>query len=304
MAESTTRPYRPDDYDPLASDDPDYVLATFDSCADGALSPLVGVRRILDPDALRRCAPCRVRLTDIHLVRRRRHSPAIRAACVVPTQLRRTGPHALSTRTRPHAATRAARAPRAAPVDARAAWSSRPCWSAARGISPRSNGVRFPRLAHDRVGTFSPRRSRSPLWRRPRFVGSPLGARKIARRVNETSAAMYDIAWGLLRSRKENPLPVEDDPASSLLAERVDGQPLLDENLVGALRQCLVVGMVAPPIILGSITKHTLGRRRAADRLRAHPELMPPPWRSTCAYLILSVSRVRADGLGSHHAAG
>lgn len=93
--------------------------------------------------------------------------------------------------------------------------------------------------------------------------------------VNEASAAMYEMAWDLLRARKTDPLPVEEDPASSLLAERVDGEPLLDENLVGALRQCLVVGMVAPPILLGSVTQHLSDDRELQDRLRANPELMP-----------------------------
>lgn len=93
--------------------------------------------------------------------------------------------------------------------------------------------------------------------------------------VNEASQAMYEIAWQLLRERKENPLPADTDPASSLLSERVDGEPLLDEHLVGALRQCLVVGMVAPPILLGSITQHLSDDPELQGRLRADPGLMP-----------------------------
>lgn len=92
--------------------------------------------------------------------------------------------------------------------------------------------------------------------------------------VNTASQAMYDIAWELLRERKERPLPVDEDPASSLLSERVDGEPLLDEHLVGALRQCLVVGMVAPPILLGSVTKHLSDDPDLQQHLRDHPELM------------------------------
>jgi cytochrome P450 len=93
--------------------------------------------------------------------------------------------------------------------------------------------------------------------------------------VNETSGHMYDIARGLVRDRRRAPRPVEEDPASSLLAERPDGGPLDEEHIVGALRQCLVVGMVAPPILLGSVCAHLSRDRELQDRLRAEPALMP-----------------------------
>jgi cytochrome P450 len=89
------------------------------------------------------------------------------------------------------------------------------------------------------------------------------------------SERMYGIARDLVRSRRETPLPVEEDPASSLLAERLDGRPLDEEHLVGALRQSLVVGMVAPPILLGSIAVHLSRDQQLQDRLRADPELVP-----------------------------
>jgi cytochrome P450 len=93
--------------------------------------------------------------------------------------------------------------------------------------------------------------------------------------VNEMSERMYGLARDLVRSRREAPLPVEDDPASSLLAERLDGEPLDEEHLVGALRQSLVVGMVAPPILLGSICVHLSRDQALQARLRTHPELLP-----------------------------
>lgn len=40
------------------------------------------------------------------------------------------------------------------------------------------------------------------------------------------SERMYDIARDLVARRLESPMPVEEDPASSLLAERVEGEPL------------------------------------------------------------------------------
>ncbi|GHE08351.1 cytochrome P450 [Klenkia taihuensis] len=93
--------------------------------------------------------------------------------------------------------------------------------------------------------------------------------------VNAASEAMYDMARALVAARREQPLPVEEDPASSLLAERHEGAPLEEEQLVGALRQSLVVGMVAPPILLGSVCVHLARDRELQDRLRADPSLVP-----------------------------
>jgi cytochrome P450 len=94
--------------------------------------------------------------------------------------------------------------------------------------------------------------------------------------VNIRSESMYQIARDLVAARRANPLPVEEDPASSLLAERVDGEPLEEEKLVGALRQSLVVGMVAPPIIIGSIAMHLARDAELQQRLRSDPALIEP----------------------------
>lgn len=93
--------------------------------------------------------------------------------------------------------------------------------------------------------------------------------------VNETSGRMYDIARDLVRDRRADPRPIQEDPASSLLAERVDDEPLEEEQIVAALRQSLVVGMVAPPIIIGSIAVHLADDLALQDRLRRDPELVP-----------------------------
>ncbi|WP_224389472.1 cytochrome P450 [Pseudonocardia sp. ICBG1293] len=93
--------------------------------------------------------------------------------------------------------------------------------------------------------------------------------------VDETSGRMYAIARDLVEDRRRRPRPVTEDPASSLLSERPGGEPLDPEHLVGALRQCLVVGMVAPPILLGSICVTLSEDPHLQARLRAHPELLP-----------------------------
>ncbi len=92
--------------------------------------------------------------------------------------------------------------------------------------------------------------------------------------VNAMSERMYGIARDLVARRREQPMDVDEDPASSLLAERVDGEPLAEEHLVGALRQSLVVGMVAPPILFASTMRHLSDHPDLQDRLRREPELM------------------------------
>ena len=93
--------------------------------------------------------------------------------------------------------------------------------------------------------------------------------------VNEMSERMYQIARDLVSSRARVPMDPVVDPASSLLAERIDGEPLDEEHIVGALRQSLVVGMVAPPILIAAVCQHLASDRGLQDHLRAHPEDTP-----------------------------
>jgi cytochrome P450 len=93
--------------------------------------------------------------------------------------------------------------------------------------------------------------------------------------VTAKSGEMYDMARALVADRKMAPRDPEWDPASSLLAERHDGAALDEELVVGALRQSLVVGMVAPPILLGGICVHLAQDVALQDRLRSEPSLMP-----------------------------
>ena len=93
--------------------------------------------------------------------------------------------------------------------------------------------------------------------------------------VNARSTEMYEMARALVDDRRTNPRPIEQDPASSLLAERHHGEPLEPEHIVGALRQSLVVGMVAPPIVLGAIAEHLGTDLKLQSHLRSHPKLIP-----------------------------
>lgn len=94
--------------------------------------------------------------------------------------------------------------------------------------------------------------------------------------VSRTSAILYDLAGSLVAVRRATPLDPEQDPVSSLLAARdAAGAPLPDEMLVGCVRQILVVGLVAPPVFLGSVAVHLARDSDLQQRLRADPSLIP-----------------------------
>ncbi|MEH3108173.1 MAG: cytochrome P450 [Sphingomonas fennica] len=93
--------------------------------------------------------------------------------------------------------------------------------------------------------------------------------------VKESSLALYAMAEGLVQERLANPLDPATDATSALLAARVDGEPLPHAMIVGTIRQVLVVGIIAPTVLFGSMVVH-LGRDRTLqDRLRADPALIP-----------------------------
>ncbi|KAI1856728.1 uncharacterized protein JN550_013668 [Neoarthrinium moseri] len=94
--------------------------------------------------------------------------------------------------------------------------------------------------------------------------------------VTANSTKMYQIARDLLADRRLNPRDPEEDPASSLLLEKdSDGNSLSEEHLVGCVRQSLVVGVVAPPILIGSICKHLSEDKALQNKLREDEALIP-----------------------------
>ena len=93
--------------------------------------------------------------------------------------------------------------------------------------------------------------------------------------MKETSLALYDLARDLIALRKREPLDPDQDPTSALLAARHEGEPLPDEMIVGTVRQVLVVGMIAPMVLVGSIAVHLSRDRALQSRLRAEPSLIP-----------------------------
>ncbi|KAK3315611.1 cytochrome P450 [Apodospora peruviana] len=90
------------------------------------------------------------------------------------------------------------------------------------------------------------------------------------------STALYDISRSVLDDRRRSPRDPEEDPASSLLSERgPDGEPLEEMHLVGCIRQSLVVGMVAPPLMLGGICNYLSEHQDLQQQLRDDPSLIP-----------------------------
>ncbi|UZK67020.1 cytochrome P450 [Sphingomonas sp. M1-B02] len=91
----------------------------------------------------------------------------------------------------------------------------------------------------------------------------------------ESSLVLYDMARGIVADRRANPMPEDEDATSALLAVRVDGEPLPEELIVGTIRQVLVVGIIAPGVLIGSIAVHLSRDRALQSRLRADPSLVP-----------------------------
>ena len=90
-----------------------------------------------------------------------------------------------------------------------------------------------------------------------------------------TSLKLYDMARALIALRKEHPQDPANDPTSALLAARHEGQPLPDDMIVGTVRQVLVVGIVAPTVLMGSIAVHLSRDQALQAELRADLSLVP-----------------------------
>jgi cytochrome P450 len=91
----------------------------------------------------------------------------------------------------------------------------------------------------------------------------------------DSSLLLYDMARAIVADRKADPMPEDEDATSALLAVRVDGEPLPEEMIVGTIRQVLVVGIIAPSVMIGSIAVHLSRDRALQSQLRADPSLVP-----------------------------
>lgn len=91
--------------------------------------------------------------------------------------------------------------------------------------------------------------------------------------VSRASEVLYGLARDLIAERRAAALDPELDPVSSLLAATdAAGNPLPCEMLVGCVRQILVVGLVAPPVFLGSVAVHLARHPELVDEMRGKPQ--------------------------------
>ena len=94
--------------------------------------------------------------------------------------------------------------------------------------------------------------------------------------VKQTSLELYALARELIALRKASPEDPAFDPTSALLAARdAEGEPLPDDMIVGCVRQVLVVGIIAPTVVIGSFAVHLSRHPDLQRQLRADPSLIP-----------------------------
>jgi len=93
--------------------------------------------------------------------------------------------------------------------------------------------------------------------------------------VQVTSLELYEIARALLEDRRLRPRDPQLDPVSALLSARDGGNPLPAPMLIGAVRQVLVVGIIAPTIVIGSMVVHLCRHPDLQSSLRSDPTQWP-----------------------------
>jgi cytochrome P450 len=92
--------------------------------------------------------------------------------------------------------------------------------------------------------------------------------------VKETSLRLYDIARQIIEVRKAEPWDPAEDPTSAMLVARGNDGDLLPENLVlGTIRQMIVVGMIAPSVLVPCMMIHLAQHPDLQQQLRQNPEL-------------------------------
>lgn len=99
--------------------------------------------------------------------------------------------------------------------------------------------------------------------------------RNDAEAMKATSLELYAMARELIELRKAQPRDPSEDITAALLGAVAAGEPLQEELILGMVRQVLVVGIVAPTVVLGSIAVHLARDAELQARLRADPSLIP-----------------------------
>ena len=93
--------------------------------------------------------------------------------------------------------------------------------------------------------------------------------------VKETSLRLYEIARRIIEMRKAEPWDPAEDPTSAMLVARGNDGELLPEPLVlGTIRQMIVVGMIAPSVLVPCMMIHLAEHPELQDQLRGNPDLI------------------------------
>lgn len=94
--------------------------------------------------------------------------------------------------------------------------------------------------------------------------------------VKETSLQLYAIARQIIELRKAVPLDPAQAPTSAMLkAAGNDGELLPEPLVLGTIRQLIVVGMIAPSVLVPCIMIHLARHLDLQNRLRHNPALIP-----------------------------
>lgn len=93
--------------------------------------------------------------------------------------------------------------------------------------------------------------------------------------IQRNSQFLYDMAQEIIDDRKANPRDPGSDPTSALLAARHEGEPLPDDMILGTIRQLLVVGIIAPTTLIGSIAVHFCRHPEHFTLLKQQQDLLP-----------------------------
>lgn len=131
--------------------------------------------------------------------------------------------------------------------------------------------IRFPVQVFSHWMKLPPNLEQQLLQAGPAFIRAVQSADGAA--MVDTSRVLYDMAQSLIELRKATPLG-EDDPVSALLAARSGGEPLPQEMIIGTVRQVLVVGIVAPMIMVGNMALHLAREPQLHRQLSDNPLLV------------------------------
>lgn len=93
--------------------------------------------------------------------------------------------------------------------------------------------------------------------------------------IQKHSLELYEIAKELIESRKQGTYDPSEDVVAAYLNKTWNGEPLPDEMILGTIRQLIVVGMIAPVVMIGSISVHLAQNPSVQEMLRNDLSLIP-----------------------------